>query len=63
MVDWLLNLCHVGAYFWFPETKQKTLEQIASAFGDKVVALTDNDVNAEQTVFEEKTKNNRVEVA
>ncbi|EYE97367.1 putative MFS monosaccharide transporter (Hxt8) [Aspergillus ruber CBS 135680] len=27
----------VIAYFYFPETKQKTLEEIASAFGDKVI--------------------------
>ncbi|KAJ5232707.1 Major facilitator superfamily domain general substrate transporter [Penicillium chermesinum] len=25
------------AYFYFPETKQKTLEEVAAAFGDKVV--------------------------
>jgi hypothetical protein len=28
----------VVAYFFFPETKQKSLEEIAAAFGDKVVA-------------------------
>lgn len=33
------------AYFYFPETRRKTLEEIAAAFGDKVVVLTD----AEQT--------------
>ncbi|BCR89148.1 putative MFS monosaccharide transporter (Hxt8) [Aspergillus chevalieri] len=27
----------VIAYFYFPETKQKTLEEIASAFGDRVI--------------------------
>ncbi|POS71651.1 hypothetical protein DHEL01_v209958, partial [Diaporthe helianthi] len=31
------------AYFYFPETRQKTLEEIAAAFGDKVVVLTDSD--------------------
>lgn len=51
----------IGAYLWFPETKQKTLEQIAAAFGDKVVTLTDNDMAAEQTVFEEKAKANHIE--
>jgi hypothetical protein len=25
------------AYFYFPETKQKTLEEVAAAFGDRVV--------------------------
>ncbi|PIG80787.1 MFS monosaccharide transporter (Hxt8) [Aspergillus arachidicola] len=30
------------AYFYFPETKQKTLEEIAASFGDKVVALGEN---------------------
>ena len=39
----------------------KTLEQIAAAFGDKVVSLTESDVTAEQTVFEEKAKNDHVE--
>lgn len=29
----------VIAYFYFPETKQKTLEEIAAAFGDKVVLV------------------------
>ncbi|GAB1218368.1 hypothetical protein ATERTT37_007622 [Aspergillus terreus] len=27
----------VIAYFYFPETKQKTLEEIAASFGDKVI--------------------------
>lgn len=31
----------VIAYFYFPETKQKSLEDIAAAFGDKVILLTD----------------------
>ena len=43
------------------ETKLKTLEEIASAFGDKVVTLTDNQVAAEQTVFEEKANATHVE--
>ncbi|KXL44894.1 hypothetical protein M433DRAFT_166040 [Acidomyces richmondensis BFW] len=40
------------AYLWFPETRHKTLEEIAAAFGDKVVTLTETDVAVEQTVFE-----------
>ncbi|ROV89387.1 hypothetical protein VSDG_08641 [Cytospora chrysosperma] len=34
----------VIAYFYFPETKQKSLEEIAAAFGDKVVLLADTQV-------------------
>ncbi|KFY50050.1 hypothetical protein V495_00365, partial [Pseudogymnoascus sp. VKM F-4514 (FW-929)] len=30
------------AYFFFPETKQKTLEEIAAAFGDRVISATDD---------------------
>jgi sugar porter (SP) family MFS transporter len=40
------------AYFYFPETRHKTLEEIAAAFGDKVVTLADRDVAAEEAVFE-----------
>ncbi|KAI7783327.1 hypothetical protein LA080_012082 [Diaporthe eres] len=31
----------IVAYLYFPETRRKTLEEIAAAFGDKVVVLTD----------------------
>lgn len=48
-------------YLWFPETKKKTLEEIAAAFGDKVVTLTENDVAAEHTVFEEKARAGHIE--
>lgn len=41
---------------WFPETKNKTLEEIAAAFGDRVVSVADHDVAAEHAVFEEKAK-------
>ena len=51
----------VCAYFFFLETRNKTLEQIGETFGDKVVALTENDVAAEQNVFEEKAKAGHVE--
>ncbi|KAH8805154.1 solute carrier family 2 [Xylogone sp. PMI_703] len=34
----------IVAYFWFPETKQKTLEEIAAAFGDKVVLVEEADI-------------------
>ncbi|KAK3074510.1 hypothetical protein LTR53_002992 [Teratosphaeriaceae sp. CCFEE 6253] len=44
----------VIAYFYFPETRHKTLEEIAAAFGDKVVTLTDIEIAREQIVFDEK---------
>ncbi|KAI6329260.1 hypothetical protein ACKVWM_002018 [Pyricularia oryzae] len=34
----------VVGYFYFPETKQKSLEEIAAAFGDKVIDLAEVDV-------------------
>ncbi|KAI6840103.1 putative MFS monosaccharide transporter [Hortaea werneckii] len=49
------------AWFYFPETRHKTLEEIAAAFGDRVVSLTDRDLVAEQTVFEEKVAMSHVE--
>ncbi|WPH00512.1 putative MFS monosaccharide transporter [Acrodontium crateriforme] len=51
----------VMAYLFFPETKNKTLEEIAAAFGDKLVTLTDNDYAIEQTNFEEKAAVSHVE--
>lgn len=39
----------VMAYFFFPETKQKTLEEIAAAFGDKVVAP---DADVKDAIFQ-----------
>ncbi|KAH0841117.1 hypothetical protein FOPE_06463 [Fonsecaea pedrosoi] len=36
------------------ETKKKTLEEIAAAFGDKVVLLTENDLAVETAVMEDK---------
>ncbi|OQV02845.1 hypothetical protein CLAIMM_07970 [Cladophialophora immunda] len=44
----------IVAYFYFPETKMKTLEEIAAAFGDKVVLLTENDLAVENAVMEDK---------
>ena len=46
----------------YSETKHKTLEEIAAAFGDKVVTLTEADLATEQTVFEEKAAVGHVEV-
>ncbi|KAK4498178.1 hypothetical protein PRZ48_010835 [Zasmidium cellare] len=51
----------VVAYFYFPETRHKTLEEIASAFGDKVVTLTERDLAVEQTVFEGKAATGHIE--
>ena len=36
------------------ETKQKSLEEIASAFGDKVVLVSDRDIIDEQAILEGK---------
>ena len=44
----------VLAYLYFPETKLKSLEEIAAVFGDKVVLLTQRDVDAEEAVLEGK---------
>ena len=41
-------------YFYYPETKQKTLEEIAQAFGDRVVDVSEESVRAEGAVLEEK---------
>ncbi|KAI1842171.1 hypothetical protein JX265_001468 [Neoarthrinium moseri] len=38
----------VLAWFYFPETRRKTLEEIASAFGDEVVEIGETDVRREQ---------------
>ncbi|KAI0413942.1 putative MFS monosaccharide transporter [Xylaria grammica] len=37
----------VLVYFYFPETKQKSLEEIAAAFGDRVVEVNDHDIAVE----------------
>ncbi|KAI1329702.1 putative MFS monosaccharide transporter [Xylariaceae sp. FL0255] len=38
-------------YFYFPETKQKSLEEIAAAFGDRVVELDETEIVAEGKGF------------
>jgi len=45
----------VLAYLYFPETRRMTLEQIAAAFGDKVVEVSDRDID-EVAAFEEGLK-------
>ncbi|KAI1813194.1 putative MFS monosaccharide transporter [Poronia punctata] len=41
-------------YLYFPETKQKSLEEIAAAFGDRVVDVDERDVKANVGLREEK---------
>ncbi|KIV90633.1 hypothetical protein PV10_07916 [Exophiala mesophila] len=53
----------VVAYFYFPETKHKTLEEIAAAFGDKVVLLTETELAAEDEALGHKVDEMRVERA
>lgn len=37
----------VVGYFYFPETRRKTLEEIASAFGDRVIDIDENQMSGE----------------
>lgn len=41
----------------------KTLEEIAAAFGDKVILLTERDVAAEEAVLDDKIGHGHVESA
>jgi MFS family permease len=50
----------VVAYFYFPETRRKTLEEVAAEFGDKVVLVDEGDV-VREAVEEAKLKEKRVE--
>lgn len=43
------------------ETRHKTLEEIAAAFGDKVVEVGEREVEAEGNVLEEKASARHVE--
>jgi hypothetical protein len=43
------------------ETRHKTLEEIAAAFGDRVVEVGDREVEAEGNVLEEKAGARHVE--
>lgn len=53
----------VVAYFYFPETRLKTLEEVAAAFGDKVVLVDERDVAAEEVVMDDKAGIGHVEAA
>ena len=48
-------------YFYFPETNQRTLEEIAAAFGDKVVEVEDSQLVADGLALEMKAGVERVE--
>ena len=37
-------------YFYYPETMQKSLEEIANLFGDKVVEVSEKDMVADRNV-------------
>ncbi|KAI1246232.1 hypothetical protein MGN70_013129 [Eutypa lata] len=39
-------------YFYYPETKQKTLEEIAAEFGDKVVEVDEREIVAREVAFD-----------
>ena len=47
----------------FRETKQKTLEEIAAAFGDKVVLVSERDLAAEEAVMDAKIDAEEMEIA
>ncbi|KAI4766992.1 putative MFS monosaccharide transporter [Aureobasidium sp. EXF-3400] len=51
----------VIAYLYFPETRRKTLEEIAAAFGDKVVTLTEREIAIEEAIAEDKIVSEHVE--
>lgn len=51
----------VIAWFYFPETKGKTLEEIAAAFGDKVVMVDESAVEVEHEKMEAKAADQRIE--
>lgn len=53
----------VMAFFFFPETKQKSLEEIAAAFGDKVVLPDEDNLATEEAIFREKNDHEQIEVA
>lgn len=52
----------VLAYFYFPETKQRSLEEIAAAFGDQVVVPDKNELATEEAIFRDKKDVKQVEI-
>ena len=53
--------CTIIANGIYSETRHKTLEEIAAAFGDKVVEVGEREVEAEGTVLEEKAGTRHLE--
>ncbi|KAK2875351.1 hypothetical protein FQN49_001669 [Arthroderma sp. PD_2] len=53
----------VIGYFYFPETKQKTLEEIAASFGDKVVEVSGSEIAAEGEVMAKQPGPEHVEAS
>ncbi|RYC65056.1 hypothetical protein CHU98_g1152 [Xylaria longipes] len=51
----------VLVYFYFPETKQKSLEEIAAAFGDRVMEVNEHDIAVEGEIFDTKATVSHVE--
>ncbi|ETS81549.1 hypothetical protein PFICI_06551 [Pestalotiopsis fici W106-1] len=48
-------------YLYFPETKLKTLEQIAAAFGDRVVDIGEDQIATENAIFNSKSGSTHLE--
>ena len=44
------------------ETKQKTLEEIAAAFGDNVVLVTERHIASEEAVMDDKIRAEHLEI-
>jgi hypothetical protein len=55
-VSFITSLFLISADKLFSETKQKTLEEIAAAFGDKVMLPSENAFVAEDAIFEDDSK-------
>ncbi|KAI1349989.1 putative MFS monosaccharide transporter [Xylaria sp. FL0043] len=51
----------VLVYLYFPETKQRSLEEIAAAFGDRVMEVNEHDIAVEGEVFDAKAAVSHVE--
>lgn len=50
----LSSFFFVMAYLYFPETRRKTLEEIAAAFGDKVVEVDETAVQVEHMKMDDE---------
>ena len=52
----------VAAYFYFPETRRKTLEEIARDFGDKVIEVDESRLDKDQAMIGRKDVEDSAEV-